>query len=260
MDVLNQGLNVMDPTSITFCMDNDLPIVVFDVADRGQPPTCPRRRGAAVPWCDDCVRCRSERRRAATGRLVLDEATGEDGRRRWATPVQEFASVRTGRAAPGLVEKLMVEYYGSEVPLQQLANFTCPRPACSSSPPTTRRRWPPSRRPSATPTSASTPATTARSSGSTSRRSPRSGARTWSSSSSTWPRRAGWRSATLRRAAPPRSRRAREGRRPLRGRAPAGREGARQAHPRPGGRDRRGAPAQGAGAARGLMLARGGPR
>jgi uridylate kinase len=30
MDVLNKGLRVMDPTSITFCMDNQLPIVVFD--------------------------------------------------------------------------------------------------------------------------------------------------------------------------------------------------------------------------------------
>ncbi|MBA3302881.1 MAG: UMP kinase [Acidimicrobiia bacterium] len=30
MEVINQGLNVMDPTSITFCMDNALPIVVFD--------------------------------------------------------------------------------------------------------------------------------------------------------------------------------------------------------------------------------------
>ena len=30
MDVLNRGLNVMDPTSITFCMDNRLPIVVFN--------------------------------------------------------------------------------------------------------------------------------------------------------------------------------------------------------------------------------------
>ena len=30
MDVLNRGLNVMDPTSITFCMDNNLPIVVFN--------------------------------------------------------------------------------------------------------------------------------------------------------------------------------------------------------------------------------------
>ena len=35
MDVLNRGLNVMDPTSITFCMDNKLPIVVFDVLAEG---------------------------------------------------------------------------------------------------------------------------------------------------------------------------------------------------------------------------------
>jgi uridylate kinase len=35
MEVLNQGLKVMDPTSITFCMDNDLPIVVFDVLAPG---------------------------------------------------------------------------------------------------------------------------------------------------------------------------------------------------------------------------------
>ncbi|MDP8987719.1 MAG: UMP kinase [Actinomycetota bacterium] len=35
MDVLNRGLKVMDPTSITFCMDHKLPIVVFDVLERG---------------------------------------------------------------------------------------------------------------------------------------------------------------------------------------------------------------------------------
>jgi ribosome recycling factor len=35
----------------------------------------------------------------------------------------ELASLRTGRAAPALVEKLRVDYYGSEVPLQQLAGF-----------------------------------------------------------------------------------------------------------------------------------------
>ena len=33
----------------------------------------------------------------------------------------EFGSVRTGRAAPALVERLRVEYYGAETPLQQLA-------------------------------------------------------------------------------------------------------------------------------------------
>ena len=38
----------------------------------------------------------------------------------------EMATIRTGRAAPALVEKLPVEYYGSEVPLQQLAGFSVP--------------------------------------------------------------------------------------------------------------------------------------
>ncbi len=40
----------------------------------------------------------------------------------------EFAGVRTGRASSGLVEKLPVEYYGSTVPLQQIAGFSVPEP------------------------------------------------------------------------------------------------------------------------------------
>lgn len=38
----------------------------------------------------------------------------------------EYATVRTGRATPALVEKLKVNYYGVEVPLQQLAGFSVP--------------------------------------------------------------------------------------------------------------------------------------
>ncbi|MGH9085136.1 MAG: ribosome recycling factor [Acidimicrobiales bacterium] len=38
----------------------------------------------------------------------------------------EFSGIRTGRAAPALVEKLPVDYYGSEVPLQQIAGFQVP--------------------------------------------------------------------------------------------------------------------------------------
>jgi|TARA_B100001996_G_C18638135_1_gene584512 ribosome recycling factor len=39
---------------------------------------------------------------------------------------QEFSSIRTGRPSPALVEKISVEYYGNEVPLQQLASFSVP--------------------------------------------------------------------------------------------------------------------------------------
>ncbi len=38
----------------------------------------------------------------------------------------DFATVRTGRASPAMVERLKVEYYGTEVPLQQLAGFSVP--------------------------------------------------------------------------------------------------------------------------------------
>ncbi|CAM4161248.1 UMP kinase [Corallococcus sp. ZKHCc1 1396] len=35
MDVLKQNLNVMDSTAISLCMDNKLPIIVFDLGTRG---------------------------------------------------------------------------------------------------------------------------------------------------------------------------------------------------------------------------------
>ncbi len=40
----------------------------------------------------------------------------------------DFATVRTGRASPALIEKLRVDYYGTEVPLQQVAGFSVPEP------------------------------------------------------------------------------------------------------------------------------------
>lgn len=59
--------------------------------------------------------------------MVLDECA--DSMRKAVAHLQgEFAAVRTGRATPALVEKLRVDYYGSEVPLQQLAGFSVPEP------------------------------------------------------------------------------------------------------------------------------------
>lgn len=59
--------------------------------------------------------------------LVMD-----DTRERMAKAIEhvksEFAAVRTGRANSALVEGIMVDYYGSETPLRQLANFSVPEP------------------------------------------------------------------------------------------------------------------------------------
>jgi len=40
--------------------------------------------------------------------------------------LSEFGQIRTGRASPAFVEKMVIDYYGSEVPLQQIAGFTVP--------------------------------------------------------------------------------------------------------------------------------------
>lgn len=39
-----------------------------------------------------------------------------------------FKGLRTGRATPGLVDSVRVEYYGSPTPLKQLANISVPEP------------------------------------------------------------------------------------------------------------------------------------
>ena len=41
---------------------------------------------------------------------------------------EECSGIRTGRATPAIVEKLKIDYYGSTVPLQQLASFSVPEP------------------------------------------------------------------------------------------------------------------------------------
>jgi len=38
----------------------------------------------------------------------------------------DFATIRTGRANPGMFSKILVDYYGSPTPLQQLASFQTP--------------------------------------------------------------------------------------------------------------------------------------
>jgi ribosome recycling factor len=38
----------------------------------------------------------------------------------------QFATVRTGRATPSLVDRITIDYYGAPVPLQQLATISVP--------------------------------------------------------------------------------------------------------------------------------------
>ncbi|MBR4124414.1 MAG: ribosome recycling factor [Clostridia bacterium] len=42
----------------------------------------------------------------------------------------EYASIRAGRANPKILDRVLVNYYGSMTPLNQMANITVPDPRC----------------------------------------------------------------------------------------------------------------------------------
>jgi ribosome recycling factor len=60
-----------------------------------------------------------------TASLVIDDAT-EQMRSAVGHTRRDMATIRTGRATPALVEKMPVEYYGADVPMQQIAGFSVP--------------------------------------------------------------------------------------------------------------------------------------
>jgi ribosome recycling factor len=62
--------------------------------------------------------------------VIKDLLKETESRMRSAISVLEhdLSSIRTGRAHPGLVEKIHVEYYGSDTPLMQLASISVPEP------------------------------------------------------------------------------------------------------------------------------------
>jgi ribosome recycling factor len=56
---------------------------------------------------------------------ILNEADGKMDKSVQSTR-EDFAAIRAGRAQPSMFNKIVVDYYGSPTPLQQLASFTAP--------------------------------------------------------------------------------------------------------------------------------------
>jgi ribosome recycling factor len=56
---------------------------------------------------------------------LLDDA-GQRMRKSVEATSHEFATVRTGRASPHLLDRIQVDYYGAQTPLRQLANIATP--------------------------------------------------------------------------------------------------------------------------------------
>jgi ribosome recycling factor len=63
--------------------------------------------------------------------LTVESALKEAGEKMGKAIVvlkDELAGIRTGRATPALLSRIVVDYYGTQVPIQQLAGFSVPEP------------------------------------------------------------------------------------------------------------------------------------
>ena len=137
---MTKDLKVMDATAIAFCRDNKIPIVVFDMSKPGalRDIIAGGHVGTIIhdPVDSPAARCAParpvhvlEHDGVVTLGRVIDETLLEtiDKMDKAVAHVQsQFQTVRTGRAAPALVERLTVDYYGTQVPIVQLATIQVP--------------------------------------------------------------------------------------------------------------------------------------
>ena len=101
----------MDSTALSLCMDNHLPIYVFNMDDERNIDriVSGERVGTLV-----------------TDMSIIDDFL-TDAREHMDKSVDatrgKFGSVRTGRASPTLLDRIVVDYYGAQTPLKQLATI-----------------------------------------------------------------------------------------------------------------------------------------
>ena len=120
LEAIERGLKVMDTTALSLCMDNDLPIYVFEQAD-GQHPPRRRRRARRHDHLDQ------ERRADGGHRRVISDATTPHGQvgRGGAQRAQHGAHrPRVRRAARPHQRRLLRQ----PTPLNQLATINVPEP------------------------------------------------------------------------------------------------------------------------------------
>ena len=116
MEALERRLRVMDLTALTLCMENGLPIHVFNMDDeRNIDRIVSGERVGTLVETD-----MSE----LTDELLAD--AGERMTKSVEATHSEFGSVRTGRASPALLDRIVVDYYGAPTPLKQLATINAP--------------------------------------------------------------------------------------------------------------------------------------
>ena len=65
---------------------------------------------------------------SAAGKVVISDAT-DKFKKSVTAAAESLSTLRVGKANPGLLDRVMVEYFGANTPLKQLASVTTPTPS-----------------------------------------------------------------------------------------------------------------------------------
>ena len=123
MDALQRGLKVMDSTALTLCMENDLPIYVFNMDDeRNIERIVSGERVGTLVTTHEHDRRASRRRRRAHGQVRRGDAARSSAR---CAPAARARRCSTASS---------VDYYGAQTPLKQLATISRARGAAAHRP------------------------------------------------------------------------------------------------------------------------------
>ncbi len=108
LDVLKDGLQVMDSTATSLCMDNDIPLIVFSLMEEGNI-----KRVVIGDEIGTIVRGTN------MSKEILKQAE-ERMEKAHLSLKKELATLRAGRANVAILDPVQVEYYGSPTPLNQV--------------------------------------------------------------------------------------------------------------------------------------------
>ena len=115
-EAIQKDLKVMDATALTLCRDQQLPIAVFNIFKSGALKNILLGQSEGTLVMPNIHRLK---------RIVMTEAIKVNVSEKMQKSLDSFksdlAKVRTGRAHTGLLDHIVIDYYGSMVPINQVA-------------------------------------------------------------------------------------------------------------------------------------------
>jgi len=118
-EVYDKKLQIMDMTAFTLCRENKLPIVVLNINQSGNLLKLVEGQqiGTIIKWYFYIMNEEINFVFDLTNEKMNDSISHLE---------LELIKIRAGRANPGMLDGVMVDYYGSKTPLAQIGNINTP--------------------------------------------------------------------------------------------------------------------------------------